>query len=372
MKLLSVVGARPQFIKAAVISRAIADLNAAAGDKGHVADVIVHTGQHYDTTMSQVFFDELSIPDPVHNLEVSGGTHGEMTGRMLERLEAVIIEESPDWVLVHGDTNSTLAGALAATKLHVPLAHVESGLRSYNRRMPEEINRIVTDSIADLLFVPTEQARSNLLSEGVPGERIIPVGDVMFDATKFYAPLAEQRSAVRATHGLESGNYVLATVHRAENTDDPARLKQIVMGLSRLSEENTVVLPLHPRTRLALEAAGLLDDVGSSLLLIEPVGYLEMLDLERNARVIATDSGGVQKEAYFAGVGCVTLRDETEWVELVEAGVNVLAGADADRIVAAAEQLRQVDPEPGLYGDGQAGEKVVSALVEVTRQRKRC
>lgn len=365
MKILSVVGARPQFVKAAVISRAIADRNGAADAGARVEDRIVHTGQHYDASMSQVFFDELSIPEPVHNLAVSGGPHGQMTGRMLERLEAVIIEESPDWVLVHGDTNSTLAGALAATKLHVPLAHVESGLRSHNRRMPEEINRIVTDSISDLLFVPTAHARETLLAEGVPDDRILRVGDVMFDATLFHVTSAAHRHGVRDTHGLASGSYVLATVHRAENTDDPVRLGQILEGLSRLAEEAPVVLPLHPRTRDALERAGLLADAARSLVLIDPVGYVEMLDLERHARLIATDSGGVQKEAYFAGVGCITLRDETEWVELVEAGANILAGADADAIVRAAEQLATVPSSSrNLYGDGHAGRAIVDALVQ--------
>ena len=316
LKVVSVVGARPQFIKAAAVSRV---LRATPG----VREVLVHTGQHYDDNMSRVFFEELEIPEPDYHLGVGSGTHGAQTGRMLEAIEQVLLEEKPDWVLVYGDTNSTLAGALAAVKLHIPVAHVEAGLRSFNRRMPEEINRVLTDHASDLLFAPTEAAVANLRREGIPEERIHCVGDVMYDAALYYGMKAERESRILERLSLTRKGYILATVHRAENTDDHARLRAILQALSEAAQEVGVVFPVHPRTRKAMERYGLTDLV-RPLIVIDPVGYLDMVMLEKNARLIVTDSGGVQKEAFFYRVPCVTLREETEWEELVELGWNRL------------------------------------------------
>jgi len=323
----------------------------------------IHTGQHYDDKMSKVFFDELRISEPAVNLEVGSGPHGAQTGRMLERIEADLVARRADWVLVYGDTNSTLAGALAAAKLHIPVAHVEAGLRSFNRRMPEEINRTVADRVATLLFCPTTTAVENLRNEGVT-EGVHQVGDVMYDSVLFNAALADRSSDVLRRLGLAPKLFYLATVHRAENTDDPARLAGILSAFGRM--ERPIVLPLHPRTRKTLGAG--LDKVGGRVRVIDPVPYLDMLVLEKNARLILTDSGGVQKEAYWFGVPCVTLRDETEWVELVEAGCNRLAGAKADAILAAVDTFEAAGAQlsPGLpqdlYGDGHSAEKVVSIL----------
>ncbi len=364
VRVVTVVGARPQFIKAAAVSRAVAAANAAAGETV-LAERIVHTGQHYDEAMSKVFFDELSIPRPAINLGVGSGSHARQTARMLEGIEDVLLEDRPDWVVVYGDTNSTLAGALSAAKLHVPVAHVEAGLRSFNRRMPEEINRIVADSLSTLLLAPTEAGVANLRAEGVT-RGVHNVGDVMYDSVLFNAALAERRSDVLSRLRLEEGGFYLATVHRAENTDDPARLDGIVSALARL--DSPVVLPLHPRTRKTLGAR--LASLGEPVRVIEPVAYLDMLTLERAARVVLTDSGGVQKEAYWLGTPCVTLRDETEWVELVEAGCNTLAGADPDRILAALARWEQPGARPSieraadLYGDGHSAEKIVRLLAE--------
>lgn len=357
--ILTIVGARPQFIKAAVVSRAFRD------HCPGVREILVHTGQHYDANMSDVFFDELDIPRPDHHLGIGGGTHGQNTGRMIEAIEAVLITERPDWVMVYGDTDSTLAGTLAAVKLHTPVAHVEAGLRSFNRRMPEEINRVLTDHAADLLFTPTETAASNLRAEGIDPARIRPVGDVMYDAARFYAEKAERASTVLSKLALTAGEYILATVHRAENTDDLGRLSGIMHGLMRAARERPVVLPLHPRTRAALMRADLLAQVAESLILCDPLGYLDMVMLERHAKVIATDSGGVQKEAFFYRVPCVTLRDETEWVELVESGAAVLAGATTDAIQMAI--TRGLDApttiRSAFFGDGDAGRKIAEALI---------
>jgi UDP-GlcNAc3NAcA epimerase len=355
VKVLTVLGARPQFVKAAAVSRALAQ----AG----VDEVLVHTGQHHDANMSDVFFSELGIPAPAHHLGVAGGSHGAMTGRMLERVEEVLLAERPDWVLVYGDTNSTLAGALAAVKLHLPVAHVEAGLRSFNRRMPEEVNRVLTDHAADLLFAPTEAAVANLRAEGIDGERVRQVGDVMYDAALHYGAEAERGSDVLSRLGLAPGGYALSTVHRAENTDDPARLRAVFAGLARLARELPVVLPLHPRTRGALERAGAPVDT-AGLRIVDPVGYLDMVMLEKHAALVATDSGGVQKEAFFYRVPCVTLRDETEWVELVELGWNRLASpADAAavaRALLAALGTRGAEGAP--YGDGTTARQVAAAL----------
>lgn len=315
-RILTVIGARPQFIKAAAVSRRITET-------GELHETLVHTGQHFDANMSDVFFDELDIPHPAHHLGIAGGGHGAMTGRMLAALEELMIAEPPDMVMVYGDTNSTLAGALAAAKLHIPVAHVEAGLRSFNRRMPEEINRIVADQCSDLLFTPTAAATRNLLNEGVPRSRILECGDVMFDAALHFAGRAKESGVGATRFDLARGEYVLATVHRQENTDDPQRLAAILDGLAKVAVEVPVVLPLHPRTRARIEAASLGNRIGA-LRVINPVGYLDMVGLVKDAQVIATDSGGVQKEAFFHGVPCVTLRDETEWVELVEAGWNRL------------------------------------------------
>lgn len=356
MKIVSVVGARPQFVKAAVVSRAI------RGRDGWT-EVLAHTGQHYDADMSDVFFEELEIPRPDRTLGVGSGSHAVQTARMLERLEPVVVEEAPDVVLVYGDTNTTLAGALVAAKLHIPVAHVEAGLRSFNRAMPEELNRVVTDHLSELLIAPTETAVENLLHEGIEPDWIARVGDVMYDAALYYARRAGGQELLDRL-GLTGGEYILATMHRAENTDDPERLGVLVEALRRVGRTLPVVLPLHPRTREALEREGLLEALAADIHLLDPVGYLDMIRLERDAALIATDSGGVQKEAFFHGVPCVTLRDETEWVELVELGWNRLAPpTGVDRVVSALREAvgtRGRSGEP--YGDGQAGVAVVRAI----------
>lgn len=350
MKLLTVLGARPQFIKAATVSRQVAL-------RDDITEVIVHTGQHYDANMSDIFFDELAIPRPDHHLGIGGGNHGAMTGRQLEGIEKVLMDEKPDWVLVYGDTNSTLAGALAAVKLHIPVAHVEAGLRSFNRAMPEEINRILTDHVSDRLFPPTELAVFHLAKEGINGDKVQQVGDVMYDAALFYRNQAKRPTWFDAT-GLAQGEFVLTTIHRAENTDAPTRLKAILAGLE--ASRCPILLPLHPRTRGRLADLGLL--IPKNVHVVDPVGYLEMVWLEMNCAMIASDSGGVQKEAYFHGRRCVILRDETEWVELVEAGWNVIAGADAATIAGALASSET--PEAGIspYGAGQAAAKIVDSL----------
>jgi UDP-N-acetylglucosamine 2-epimerase len=348
VKILTVVGARPQFIKAAPFSRAVRQRH---------TEVLVHTGQHYDASMSDVFFEELRIPRPDHHLGVGSGTHAAQTAHILERLEPVIRDEAPDAAVIYGDTNSTLAGALAAAKLGVPVAHVEAGLRSYVRDMPEEINRVVADHVSSLLFAPTQTAVDNLAREGITAG-VTLTGDIMYDALLENAPLAAKRSTVLRDLALSPGGYVLATVHRAANTDDPARLADIIDALALLKEP--VVLPLHPRTRAALMGTDI--EVEPPVRIVDPVGYIDMLALEQHARVVLTDSGGVQKEAYLLGVPCVTLRDETEWVETLEGGWNVLAGADAERILAAAQRSRPSGAPPPVFGDGHAAEKMVAAL----------
>ena len=374
LSLTTIVGARPQFIKAAAVSRAIAAFNDRSTDV-RIDERIVHTGQHYDRRMSQVFFDELQIPRPAVNLEVGSGPHGRQTGLMLERIEAYLLETRPDWVLVYGDTNSTLAGALAAAKLHIPVAHIEAGLRSFNRRMPEELNRVLTDHVSDLLLCPTAQAVTNLAAEGIT-RGVHQVGDVMYDSVLFHARQAEERSDILSRLGLSPKQYYLATLHRAENTDDGARLDGIFTALQRCAYP--VVLPLHPRTRQVLgDRLAAADD---RIVLTDPVPYLDMLMLEKHARIILTDSGGVQKEAYWMGVPCVTLRDETEWTELVESGWNFLAGADAAAIQAAVERYESqrtpdercttnqaqstTDEAQGLYGDGESASRIARLLAD--------
>lgn len=319
-KIFTVVGARPQFIKAAVVSRCITKTEG-------ITEVLVHTGQHYDSNMSDIFFDELDIPKPQHHLGVGGGTHGQNTGRMVEKLEALMLDEKPDWVLVYGDTDSTLAGALAASKLQIAVAHVEAGLRSFNRRMPEEINRVLTDHMSSVLFAPTAIAVKHLAQEGINGNKVQLVGDVMYDAALFYKSRAKPPIDSTVT-SWAPGTFALATVHRAENSDNADRMKGILAGLA--NAPYPVVLPIHPRTRGRLAQMGL--TLPSNVHVINPVGYLEMVWLEMNCRLVITDSGGVQKEAFFHGKPCVTLRDETEWTELVELSVNRLVGVDPVRI----------------------------------------
>ncbi|HEX8221998.1 MAG TPA: UDP-N-acetylglucosamine 2-epimerase (non-hydrolyzing) [Chloroflexia bacterium] len=350
MKVLSVVGARPQFIKAAPVSRAM--------KRAGLEEVLLHTGQHYDPAMSEVFFAELDIPAPRHNLGVGSGSHAGQTAAMLVGIEAVLLEERPDYLLVYGDTNSTLAGALAAAKLAVPVAHVEAGLRSYNREMPEEINRVVADSLSSLLFCPTGVAAANLEREGIT-RGVFVVGDVMYDAILDSIPRAEAVApSLLSKLALESGGYLLATVHRVSNTDDPANLANIIGALSDSGEP--VVFPAHPRTAKALQQACVVP--GPNVRQIGPVSYLEMLALEKHARKVLTDSGGVQKEAMWLAVPCVTMRDETEWVETVELGWNTLTGTDQARILAAIHAPRLHSTPPDVYGDGHAAENIVNVL----------
>ena len=352
MRVLTVVGARPQFIKAAPVSRALA----AAGHH----EVLVHTGQHYDHAMSDVFFETLGVADPKYDLGIGSASHGAQTGRMLEAIEGVIVAEKPDVVLVYGDTNSTLAGAIAAVKLHVPVAHVEAGLRSFNRRMPEEVNRVMTDHISSLLFAPTERAVENLRRESIV-DNVVRTGDVMFDAvTIFRGRIGNEAERVLERFGVRSGEYVLLTTHRAENTDDPQRWSSIMRAVARVATEIAPVLwPLHPRVRELQKPPA-----GNGLIVIDPQPYFETQALLMNARVALTDSGGLQKEAAFHAVPCVTLRDETEWLELIELGVNRLAGADEDRIVMLTAEARW--PRAGLpkhlYGDGDSSAAIVRAL----------
>lgn len=358
-RILTVLGARPQFIKASAVSRA---LKATSGFQ----EVLVHTGQHFDANMSSVFFEELGLAQPHYYLGIHGGPHGQMTGRMLEKLEQVMLDESPDVVLVYGDTNSTLAGALAAAKLHIPVAHVEAGLRSFNMRMPEEVNRILTDRLSSWLFVPTAAARSHLLAEGSDPTRIENVGDVMYDVALQIGDKASSGGGVLHRLGLVGKPYVLVTAHRAENTDAPERMAAIVDATLALRASIPVVWPLHPRTRDALARSGRLNALttASGVFMLDPLGYLDMVQLERHAAVIATDSGGVQKEAYFYRVPCVTLRDETEWTELVDAGWNRLVPSfHAQSILSAIIQARSLrGGEVDAYGRGDAALKIAQRL----------
>ena len=351
MKVVSVVGARPQFVKAFPVSRALSDRH---------EEVLVHTGQHYSETMSEVFFDELDIPTPEYNLGVGSGTHGEQTGRVVARFGDLVAREEPDVVVVYGDTNSTLAGAIVTAKTDARLAHVEAGLRSFNRDMPEETNRVLTDHVSDLLFAPTARGVENLAAEGI--DDAVLTGDVMYDAILWARSRAAERSTVLAEHDLAEGEYVLATVHRAGNTDDPERLEAIMAALADCERE--VVFPIHPRTRECLDAYGIYEAVAASLTLIEPVGYLDFVRLLDGAERVATDSGGVQKEAFFLDTPCVTLREETEWVETVEAGWNTLVGADEDAIAQALAAPVSLPEKPERYGDGDAAERMVETIEE--------
>ncbi|WP_333903103.1 non-hydrolyzing UDP-N-acetylglucosamine 2-epimerase [Achromobacter insolitus] len=358
-KILTVLGARPQFIKASVVSAAIAR-------HPRLDEVLVHTGQHFDANMSEVFFDELGMKQPEHQLDIHGGGHGDMTGRMLIELERVMQNEQPDAVLVYGDTNSTLAGALTAAKLHIPVAHVEAGLRSFNMRMPEEVNRVLTDRVSRWLYTPTDTATQHLLREGMDGDRIIQVGDVMLDVARFQGTRVSAGGGALARFGLTQGQYILVTIHRAENTDDPQRLAVIVDSLLQAGTNHEVVWPLHPRTRNILDKLGLRDKLANRIKLVDPVGYLDMVQLEKYCKLVLTDSGGVQKEAFFHERPCVTVRDETEWTELVDAGWNRLAPPTlVSGIISAIEIALTHQPTPASpYGDGSAAEKIVESLAE--------
>ncbi len=353
MKVVTVLGARPQFIKAATVSRAFTKIG--------VHETIIHTGQHFDKNMSDVFFKEMDIPQPAYHLEIHDLNHGAMTGRMLEKIEEVLMKEKSDLVLVYGDTNSTLAGALAASKLQIPIAHVEAGLRSFDRRMPEEINRILTDRISKILFCPTQTAVNNLEKEGFKNFdcQIEQPGDVMYDAVLFYRKKAKEISCILKKETIQQNGFVLATLHRAENTNDPERLKSICQALNEIHKTLPVVLPLHPRTKSYLNSL----QIPLHVKLIDPVGYFDMLMLLENCKLVLTDSGGLQKEAYFFGKFCITLRDQTEWVELVEVGANEIVGADTEKIQASFKNnlTRVISTQP-LYGNGNASEKIAMKL----------
>ncbi len=374
MKIVTIVGARPQFIKAAVVSRTIAESNKlVTSNSSLVTEVIVHTGQHYDRNMSDVFFEEMNIPKPDYFLDINGLSHGAMTGQMLEKIESVLVAEKPDVVLVYGDTNTTLAGALAAAKLHISVAHVEAGLRSFNRQMPEEINRVLTDHIANFLFCPTNQSVDNLKAEGITNKEhasggnnnaspivhnpvVCLVGDVMLDAAIYY------KEHARKPQPALPEKFILATIHRAENTDNAVRLKSIFDGFEKIGKEVSIILPIHPRTRKTIESLDL--KASNSIQIIDPVSYLEMIYLLENCMLVMTDSGGLQKEAFFFKKPCVTLRNETEWVELVEHGLNSLTGAETENIYDAYKAITETDLDFNieLYGDGKAGAKIVKIL----------
>ncbi|RRQ50017.1 UDP-N-acetylglucosamine 2-epimerase (non-hydrolyzing) [Maribacter algicola] len=360
MKIITIVGARPQFVKAAVVSRAIAEYNSYQPTQ-IIQEIIVHTGQHFDTKMSDVFFEQMNIPLPHYNLDINSLSHGAMTGKMLEEIEKVLLHEEPEWVLVYGDTNSTIAGALAAKKLHIKVAHVEAGLRSFNMRMPEEINRILTDRISDVLFCPTQTAMDNLSKEGYEamGIKRVQCGDVMYDAALYYT-----EQSTRPV-GVDSNTvpFVLATIHRQENTDDKGKLTSIFEALKEISQNQKVILPLHPRTIKKLDGFGIM--VNNNIKILEPVGYFEMIWLLSNCVCVITDSGGLQKEAFFFKKPCITVREETEWIELVEHGVNFIAGSDQKRIVQLFDQLgeKNIDFEVNLYGSGNTGKIIVNTLV---------
>lgn len=359
MRILTIVGARPQFVKAAVVSRQFQLTTS-------VEEILVHTGQHYDEKMSQIFFDELDIPAPAFNLAIGSGPHGQQTGRMLEQIELLVQDHRPDAMLVYGDTNSTLAGALAAAKLDLPVAHVEAGLRSFNRRMPEEINRVLTDHVSELLLCPTQKSVDWLAAEGIEAN-VHLVGDVMYDSVQLFAGLAEQHVHPLDDLGLKPRSYVLMTCHRAENTDDPVRFGQIMEGALEVAKRMPVVFPVHPRTLARVQAHAAPAD--ANLITLPPISYFEMLMLEKNAAALLTDSGGMQKEAFFFGVPCITARDETEWAETVESGANNLVGASASRISQTVlEQVERSDPLPDAgpyYGNGKAAARIAKLVSEL-------
>lgn len=348
MKIITIVGARPQFIKAAPVSRVLR--------KEH-EEILIHTGQHYDKNMSDIFFNELKIPKPDYNLEIGSGSHGAMTGRMIEKLEEIYLNEKPDLVLVYGDTNSTIAGALAASKLLIPVVHVEAGLRSFNKAMPEEQNRILTDHVSRLLLVPTEDAVKNLKNEGIT-KGVHNVGDVMYDAVLMFKEIAKSKEELLSKLGVNKGQYILTTIHRAENTNDIERLKRMIEALNECGER--IILPLHPRTKKFITDYGL--HFNDNITVIDPIGYLEMLMLEENSKMIVTDSGGVQKEAYFMGKPCITMRDETEWVETVQIGWNVVVGTDKEKILYNIKNFKPTTRQELIFGDGKASEKILKII----------
>ncbi|WML46109.1 non-hydrolyzing UDP-N-acetylglucosamine 2-epimerase [Neobacillus sp. PS3-40] len=349
MKIITVLGARPQFIKAAPVSRVLREKH---------TELIVHTGQHYDSNMSEIFFEELHIPKPDYNLAVGSGNHGKQTGEMLQKIEEIVLKEEPDFLLVYGDTNSTLAGALVAAKLHIPVIHIEAGLRSFNKKMPEEINRIMTDHVSEYLFCPTDTAVKNLTDENIT-HNVLNIGDVMYDAVLYNRELAQEKSAVLSTNDLEKKGYHLITIHRAENTDDLQNIKNILEAFSKI--ETVKVWPMHPRTKHKLASYGLDLNEIPNLKVIEPVGYLDMLTLEANAQKIITDSGGVQKEAYFMKVPCITVREQTEWVETLEEDANILAGTSVEKILEGIK--KEVSPSyKDVFGDGKASQRIVEIL----------
>lgn len=354
MKIVTVVGARPQFVKAAVVSREF-------NKRKDIEEVVVHTGQHFDKNMSDVFFDEMKIPKPNYNLNINGLSHGAMTGQMLEKIEEVLIKEKPDWLLVYGDTNSTLAGALAASKLHIKIAHIEAGLRSFNMKMPEEVNRILTDRISNILFCPTKKAVENLNTEGYNklDNLVVLSGDVMEDAANFYRDIAKKPIDFNF-----KDEFILSTIHRAENTDDKNTLERIFSTLNEISKTVNVVLPLHPRTKAKIKQYDI--NIESSITILPPVGYLEMVYLLSNCSKVITDSGGVQKEAFFFKKPCITLREETEWVELVENGFNIIAGSNPEKIKNAIDffNSKELNYNVDLYGNGTAAKKIVDYLWE--------
>lgn len=352
MKILSVIGARPQFIKCAPLSRSI---------RIEHEEILVHTGQHYDPEMSDIFFDELNIPQPDYDLGIGSGSHGEQTGEMLIAIEKVLYKEEPDIVLIYGDTNSTVAGALAASKLHIKVAHVEAGLRSFDRNMPEEINRVITDHISDLLFCPTDSAVINLRKEGILSG-VHQVGDVMLDALKYNLEIAEKKSIILEELDLISKEYLVATVHRPSNTDSFDNLSSIIEAF--YNSKLPVVFPVHPRTKKCLKQYGLWEKLGGNVKAVSPLGYLEMLQLIANASKILTDSGGVQKEAYMLGVPCITMRENTEWVETVEDGWNMLVGADYERIMDSIEHFEGAKSIGNIFGNGDAAERICEVLKE--------
>ncbi|MBN2667620.1 MAG: UDP-N-acetylglucosamine 2-epimerase (non-hydrolyzing) [Bacteroidales bacterium] len=350
MKIITIIGARPQFIKAAALSREIAKHD-------DIQEIIIHTGQHFDANMSDIFFEQMEIPKPNYNLNINGLSHGAMTGQMLEKIETVLLEEKPDWVLIYGDTNSTIAGALAAKKLHIKVAHVEAGLRSFNMNMPEEVNRILTDRISDILFCPTQTAIDNLKNEGYDNIncKIINSGDIMQDAAMFYSN-KEQKPNIDIPE-----KFILTTIHRAENTDDPKRMESILSALNDIAKETPIILPLHPRTANIIKKSDFKID---NLTIIEPVGYLEMVYLLNRCELVMTDSGGLQKEAFFFEKSCITMRDETEWVELVNNNFNKLVGADKNKIKDTYFNHQfATDFNQNLYGGGTAARSIIEALI---------
>ncbi|MFD1361137.1 non-hydrolyzing UDP-N-acetylglucosamine 2-epimerase [Lentibacillus salinarum] len=355
MKLITITGTRPQFIKAGMLSKLFRAMSA-------IDEIIVNTGQHYDDNMSTVFIDQLQLPAPDYDLGIGSGSHGKQTAGMLTKLEDVMMAVKPDMVLVYGDTNSTLAGSLAASKLHIPVAHVEAGLRSFNKKMPEEINRIVADHVSDWLFCPSETAVSNLRREGIE-KGVYRTGDIMYDAVVHFKPVALDYSSIRRDLSLRENDYYLATVHRAENTDDPQRLRSILEALNQLHKK--VVIPMHPRTRRKMDEYQLMGNIArSSITIVNPLNYFDMLALTSGARAILTDSGGLQKEAYMLRVPCITLRDETEWPETVHAGWNQLTGADTQKIADTLQALQVPNEHPPLFGDGKAARTIAEILIK--------